>query len=586
MCCSRRVQIPLPDIDFARIRPSGQPASRSSGFEELASILIEQDVVEWPDGVRFDRFGNPDGGREGRGVLPNGDVWAWQAKYLFEFDSSATAQVTKSVRRVLDRELSLKRYFVALPVDLPAGDTDVPERMSAQTRWTNKVSEWEKLARDKGLDVEFVFVGAHQLLTALTEPQHAGRARYWFGTDVLTPEWQDNRLDEIIAKVGRRYSPRLHIKVDAIRALDAAGRTEAYVQRWQRVLAELREARRWPWRAPAEVTNADSQALPRCAIALDKVDAALELMIAAMRSLESMPAVESALAAATKAARHLNDLLHERSLTNDKYFVDDAGSLYSEVRHALEALRRGDELARSAVSQAAASKFLLLTGRAGVGKTHLMCDVARRRVADGRPTILLLGQDFDSRSFLPQIGELSQLGGSLDDMLAVLDAASEAAGRVGLFMIDALNESERPDRWRDDIQALTTAASRFPHVALVLSCRTEFVDAVVGDQMLPSGEHAGFAEATDVAIQRFTREYGLEPPTFPVLNPEFSNPLYLKLTCEALTTLGVARFPFGAAGLLAVCRAFLEAVNKRISEAGRCDYDERNNLVDRAIRPG
>jgi hypothetical protein len=53
----------VPDIDFARIRPYGQPASRSSAFEELASILIEQGAVEWPNGVSFSRFGNPDGGR-------------------------------------------------------------------------------------------------------------------------------------------------------------------------------------------------------------------------------------------------------------------------------------------------------------------------------------------------------------------------------------------------------------------------------------------------------------------------------------------------------------------------------------------
>lgn len=52
----------LPDIDFARIRPYGQPASRAGGFEELASILIEQGVVEWPDGARFERFGNPEAG--------------------------------------------------------------------------------------------------------------------------------------------------------------------------------------------------------------------------------------------------------------------------------------------------------------------------------------------------------------------------------------------------------------------------------------------------------------------------------------------------------------------------------------------
>lgn len=164
--------IALPDIDFHAIRPYGQPASRWSAFEELASILIEQSVVEWPHGVRFDRFGNPDGGREGKGVLPNGDVWAWQAKYLFEFDSSAAGQVTSSVRRVLSHAPNLKRYFVAMPLDMPAGDTE--DRSSAFTRWTDKVSEWEALADEMGLAVEFIFVGAHRLLTALTEPRHAG----------------------------------------------------------------------------------------------------------------------------------------------------------------------------------------------------------------------------------------------------------------------------------------------------------------------------------------------------------------------------------------------------------------------------
>ena len=113
--------MPSPDIDFARIRPYGQPASRPSAFEELASILIRDGVVEWPAGTQFFRFGNPDGGREGKGVLPNGDVWAWQAKYLFEFDASAAGQVSSSISRVLEHEPNLKRYYVALPLDLPAG---------------------------------------------------------------------------------------------------------------------------------------------------------------------------------------------------------------------------------------------------------------------------------------------------------------------------------------------------------------------------------------------------------------------------------------------------------------------------------
>ncbi|SDN06542.1 NACHT domain-containing protein [Allokutzneria albata] len=572
----------LPDIDFARIRPYGQPASRSNAFEELASVLIQQSIVEWPGGVRFYRFGNPDGGREGKGVLPDGGVWAWQAKYLFEFDSSAAGQVNESVLRVLDLEPNLNRYFVALPIDLPAGDT--AKKISAHTRWTRKVEEWEELARAKDLEVEFVFIGAHQLVTALTEPRHSGRAGYWFGADVLTPDSQGRQLDEIIAKAGRRYSPRLHVEVDAVHALEAVGRAKAYVEEWQRVLADLREARAWTWRSPSDVADFFNDALPHCGVTLDKADAALELMISAARSTDKLPLIDEPLKAAAQAVMKVEVLLHEHARSKGGYYEGDAGTLYSEVREALRALRRAEYVAGTEATRAAREKVLLLTGRAGAGKTHLFCDVATQRVAEGRPTVLLLGQDFDGRSLLPQIGELTRLGSSVDDVFAVLDAAAEAAGCFGLFMIDALNESERPERWRDDARALLATAAQYPRIAVALSCRSEFVAAVVGDDSVARIEHVGFAESTDIAVRRFTQEYGLEPPTFPVLNPEFSNPLFLKLTCESLATLGATRFPFGAAGLTTVCNAFLEAVNKRLAEPGRSDYDERSNPVGRVIR--
>ncbi len=572
----------LPDIDFRRIRPHGQPASRSSGFEELVSILIQRGIVRWPNGIRFVRFGNPDGGREGKAVLPNGDVWAWQAKYLFEFDSSAAGQVTSSVRRVLGQEPSLKRLFVALPLDLPAGDTE--GRTSAHTRWNEKVREWEAMAREQGLEVEFTFLGAHELLTALTEPQHAGRARYWFDADISTPEWQARRLEEVIAKAGPRYSPRLHVEVETVQVLDALGRVDAYVDRWQRVLAELREARRWPWRAPAEVADAYAETLSASEAALDDADEVLALMIAAARSTDELPQVEDVLEVASQTVRRVDDLLHRLSLTEGGYFVGEAASLSSNVRRTVGTLNKGTQLTRASTIRAARDKVMVLKGRAGVGKTHLLCDVAAGRLAHGRPTILLLGQDFDRRSLLSQIGELSQLGGSADDVLSVLDSAAEAAGCIGLLLIDALNESETPERWRDDVRALVAMTARWPHVALLVSCRSEFVEAVIGDEHLTTVEHVGFAEATDVAIQRFAQEYGLEAPTFPVLSPEFSNPLFLKLTCEALATLGATRFPFGTAGLTAVCDAFLEAVNKRLAEPTRCDYDERSDLVRRAVR--
>jgi hypothetical protein len=192
----------------------------------------------------------------------------------------------------------------------------------------------------------------------------------------------------------------------------------------------------------------------------------------------------------------VDGLLHEHHLQDGRYFVGDAGALYEAVRKAIRALQQGDQLARGVMAWAAAEKRLLLTGRAGVGKTHLLCDLATQRTAAGLPTLLLLGEDFDARTLLSQPGELSQLGGSVEDVLAVLDAASEAADCVGLFMIDALNDSKEAERWQSSIRALVAAAGHYPHVAVAVSCRTEFVEAVLGDHGFPRVEHEGFAEET------------------------------------------------------------------------------------------
>lgn len=75
-----------------------------------------------------------------------------------------------------------------------------------------------------------MFIGAHELVTALTEPRHAGRLRYWFGADALTPEWLKCRMGNAIEKAGPRYTREVHVEVSAVQAIDAACRSEAYVR--------------------------------------------------------------------------------------------------------------------------------------------------------------------------------------------------------------------------------------------------------------------------------------------------------------------------------------------------------------------
>lgn len=159
----------------------------------------------------------------------------------------------------------------------------------------------------------------------------------------------------------------------------------------------------------------------------------------------------------------------------------------------------------------------------------------------------------DGRALLTQIPELAEIAGTTDELLSLLDAAAEASASKALLIIDAINEGERPERWSDTVRALQTKTARFPRAGLVLSCRTGFIDAVVESTDMPVVEHYGFKEATDVAVRRFAAVYRLDVPTLPVSNPEFGNPLLLRLICEALTTLGT-RFPRQARSM--TCQPF------------------------------
>lgn len=577
-----------PDIDFRQIRPYGSPATRANAFEELVSILIRTGAVQWPKGVMFERFGNPDGGREGRGTLSSGDVWAWQAKYLFEFTSDEAGQVEKSIVRALDRDPNLKRYFVALPYDLPAGDTDVPQRAlkSAHTKWLEKKAHWEALASAKGMTVDFVYIGAHDLVTQLTEEKNAGRLQYWFDAVILSPDALHQRLANVINGAGPRYSPELHVEVDAVRALDGLGRSTRYVRRVQEALAVVRKARAAGWYIPKGDKNNLKDKVKKCLEKVIAAEASIEDLLVAIRGFGALPDVSKSLEPAFKALGAVDEALYGKYLGESRYFTGQAADLHRQVSEASNALHAVQQLLASDETGAASGRLLLMSGRAGVGKTHLFCDVASNRIAAGAPTLVVLGQNFDQGSLLAQIGTLVDLEGNLDQILDVLDAAGEAAEAPAMLMVDALNEGANAERWVDDLRVLAGAIERRKHVTLAVSCRTEFLEEVVGDtaNKFTNTTHYGFVEATSHAIDRYTNQYNLERLAFPILNPEFGNPLFLKLACEALATLGETRFEPSTAGMVAVCNAYIDAVNKRLAAPTRCDYDPAPNPVKAVVR--
>ena len=83
------------------------------------------------------------------------------------------------------------------------------------------------------------------------------------------------------------------------------------------------------------------------------------------------------------------------------------------------------------------------------------------------------------------------------------------------------------------------------------------------------------------AIYQFFQHYGLGLPSGPLLQEEFTNPLFLHLVCEALRDAGENALPSGSGGFLDVVKLLMKEKNKRV--AAECDYDPRQNLVQKAI---
>ena len=593
-------------LDWSAIRPLN--GSRADGFEELCTQLAR---AERPASSRFERKGTPDAGVECYAVLADGSEWGWQAKYFDTLGNSQWSQIDESVRTALDRHPRLRRYVVCVPLDRP--DARQPGQQSAMDRWEARVAKWGGWAADCGMAVEFVYWGSSELLERLAQPQHAGRVRFWFDVRAFDAPWFAARLDEAVHAAGPRYTPEVHIGLPIAEEFDAFGRTPPFFDRLKATARGVREARdiavRTPWQV-GDSTGATSEAATGeegTAAALAHVDRALT----AIAEMEPAPSgdlplrhVAGDLATARDAVGALRRALWEqmaraskraeqqefdnvapagrsgetdeaKRLRDVKYHLD---KLWTALDAAHEAFAHGAELA--------SRTLLLLVGDAGRGKTHLVCDVARQRLASGRPTVVLMGQRFVSTAdpWTQAFDHLDVAGLSAEAFVGALEAAAQAANCRALVIVDALNEGAGRAIWPDHLAAFLTHLERSRWVGVVLTIRASYEEAVVPEAVRSSAwrlVHHGFAGHEYDATRTYFVHYGLELPSTPLLAPEFRNPLFLKTLCLGLQAAGERRLPRGFHGITAVFDLYFGATNARLATA--LGYHPRQNLVRAAL---
>lgn len=579
-------------IDWNAIQPLN--GSRAKGFEELCSQLARAEV---PASSQFVRKGAPDAGVECYAVLDNGDEWGWQAKYFNELGDSQWTQIQYSVGTALEKHPRLVRYFICVPLDRP--DARINDRMSAKERWDTHMKTWTEWASSHKMAVEFVYWGSHELLERLVRPEHTGRVRFWFDVHRFDEPWFTARLDEALKTAGPRYTPEIHVDLPIAEELDAFGRTEqffngikAQAQGIRRRLRNLGYSEsRSPEQFPHEEMARLSSAVQTILSELGSITVQPIGVLPFQRIAKQIAETESE---AENFRRILSDREQEHGATSrtgndDTERAPRRDNLFRECRYHLYALSSELENAREVLEHSdsiANSNLMILNGAAGTGKTHLLCDVARQRVAKDRPTVLLMGQRFVSTDepWTQALQQLDLAGLSAGEFVGAIETAAQVADCRALVLIDAINEGSGRLIWPSHLAAFLAHLERSPWIGVLLSIRTSYEKSLISEEVRVHAvvvTHEGFSEHEYDATQTFFAYYGLELPSTPLLSPEFRNPFFLKTLCLGLITKGEVRLPRGFHGITAIFDLYLSAVNDKL--ASTIGFDNRNQLVRRAL---
>jgi len=547
--------------------------TKQGGFEELCRALADREGIAGR--VRFERNGTPDSGVECYAVRSDGSEVGWQAKC---FESPPTSQqwgqVDKSYKKALDGYPQLTHYIVCMATDMP--DARLPGKKSMRDQWNERCQKWTKQASQRDRTITFEYWGTSHLVDRLARPKAAGLFQFWFDADELTDEWFSHHVDDQIANAGPRYTKGLTVDVPLFEHINWILRAPQAIKTLQaRAEEAVRELYRLVGNVRGKIPGSCEQDLECCANELTQLvldtptDPADGLRLGAIRNASQR-------GSALVDGLHKHALSHEsaanwkgRQTSYDRY----ADHPFKDVLYAAEAtgarLRSLAYFAESENVQLAENPFLLITGAAGSGKTHLLCDAAQRQVRAGLPAILLLGDRF-SRTAEPWQQIIQMLGlrcASGEDLLNVLSVVAEAKGTRLLFVLDALNEGPGVAYWQTHLSGMRRQFQRHPRIAFLVSVRDPYARVLFGDDFSSWPVHAshdGFADVLEEACEQFFSHYGIDAPNVPTLQAEFANPLFLTLFCQAVKKSGLRQLPEGVDGISQLLTFFVRSLRRKL----------------------
>jgi len=420
----------------------------------------------------------------------------------------------------------------------------------------------------------------------------------------LDRNWQKLHITKIKNKACPRYTPELNVDLPIAEIFDGISRTKNFYYSVREHYGNLMRAF---VRVSGNYETPDAQNLYEN---LKSEISQLSNTLSKIKSYDGKPFPWSQINKHTQKANEilwefLDKLRKERDetekqksgevLSKPQSISERLGADIHSLYETQKELRFFEELSSSTKAKLSNSPFLLLTGAAGTGKTHLLCDLVENRLKKELPAVLVFGELFETsdepfRQIMRQLG-LKEI--SKDQFLSLLNNAGEQSGCRAILAIDALNETRQRNFWKRNLKKVVDEIKKYPHIALVVSVRTGFEDEVITEKLKTSfihEEHRGSEFREWEAVSKFFKEFHLPSHEIPLLMPEFQNPLFLLLFCKACQSRTgknkgkKQRQVFrGHEGATYIFESFVDGVSKKIAKQLNIPNSPGKNIWDTII---
>lgn len=553
-------------------------SSQNDAFEELLCQLAKKEPIQ--NKKEFIKVGNPDGGVECYVVLENEDEIGFQAKWFTSTpQENQWNQVEHSYKIALEKHPKLATYYIAIPLD--RADPRKDNQQWFMDKWNEKVKKWKKFALDTySKHVDIVYWGSSEFIERLIKEENAGLKKFFFNEIDLSDKWIQDKNKLAIADLGARYTPEINVELEIVENFNALSRNNTFKEQLETLYHEFMVS----FRKLSNRHKIDENLIKN----FDELNKSLidfedEYFKVNLTGIEEInfrifeSYINNIELISNKISELLEDLnkkeIKEKNIKTERGYrtATSFDSYISDLKNANSSLYKFQNILAKPLVKLGNSPFMILRGDAGIGKSHLLADVINQRIEEGSDSIFLLGQQFmQEKSPWSQIlDDLLRLKCNEDEFLGALNAKAESKHKRTIIFIDAINEGKGRNFWKDYLMSFVKSIKKYEWLGLVITIRSSYFDLVIpegikNDETIVTITHYGFDEIEYDASKIFFKYYNIEQPSIPLLHPEFSNPLFLKLFCEGLKKKNLNRVPEGYEGISNIIKFFIEGIEDKL----------------------